>query len=177
MIEEIFYYFLDRNTVYYDLTFVCVRSDLHFSIFESHTPSLAELCIGGCETVSLKNISQHTHRFCVNLLHNVWILLQHKIALLWLYYYFGGARAVRHRINRQKSLFSSQKKTAQKVGTGTAQYSCFARYDGRFFLSATHFFLFNCFFFSFSPLLNGCSIIVYGPANARCCGRSAKWWL
>ena len=151
MIEEIFYYFLDRNTVYYDLTFVCVRSDLHFSIFESLTPSLAELCIGGCETVSLKNISQHTHRFCVNLLHNVWILLQHKIALLWLYYYFGGARAVRHRINRQKSLFSSQKKTAQKVGTGTAQYSCFARYDGRFFLSATHFFLFNCFFSLFLP--------------------------
>ena len=151
MIEEIFYYFLDRNTVYYDLTFVCVRSDLHFSIFESHTPSLAELCIGGWETVCLKNISQHTHRFCVNLLHNVWILLQHKIALLWLYYYFGGARAVRHRINRQKSLFSSQKKTAQKVGTGTAQYSCFARYDGRFFLSATHFFLFNCFFSLFLP--------------------------
>ena len=151
MIEEIFYYFLDRNTVYYDLTFVCVRSDLHFSIFESHTPSLAELCIGGWETVSLKNISQHTHRFCVNLLHNVWILLQHKIALLWLYYYFGGARAVRHRINRQKSLFLSQKKTAQKVGTGTAQYSCFARYDGRFFLSATHFFLFNCFFSLFLP--------------------------
>ena len=147
MIEEIFYYFLDRNTVYYDLTFVCVRSDLHFSIFDSHTPSLAELCIAGWETVPLKTF----HRFCVNLLHNVWILLQHKIALLWLYYYFGGARAVRHRINRQKSLFSSQKKTAQKVGTGTAQYSCFARYDGRFFLSATHFFLFNCFFSLFLP--------------------------
>ena len=58
MIEEIFYYFLDRNTVYYDLTFVCVGSDLHFSIFDSHTPSLDELCIAGWETVPLKNISQ-----------------------------------------------------------------------------------------------------------------------
>ena len=80
--------------------------------------------------------------------------------------------AVRHRINPQKSLFSSRKKTAQKVGTGTAQYSCSAWYDGHFFFP--HIFFYSIAFFLFFSLTKWLQCTTasvcynYGTVNARC---------